>query len=219
MESKRRSLAKSPSTVAIRKLRVVQASELHMRWFWIDRFIEFESGQHAVADQERLAGRGAPARPFSRRPMMPNSLIIEGLAQTGGLLVGEYNDFAQARGPGQGRQGDVSFAGRARRHADLPHRDRRHQRRRRDGHVPPATSATGCRPRSRCSSPTSTSDHGQGDCSSPRSVVDWLRILGVFEVGRKRRRQPLEVPAARWPTNGFNGARCRSGYQLEHAGN
>ena len=42
--------------------------------------------------------------------MMPNSLVIEGLAQTGGLLVGEYNEFPRTGGAGQGCQGRVSLA-------------------------------------------------------------------------------------------------------------
>ena len=66
-----------------------------MRWFWIDRFIEFESGHRAVAiknislNDEQILGYvpGFPA--------MPSSLIIEGLAQTGGLLVCEHSQFQE----------------------------------------------------------------------------------------------------------------------------
>lgn len=66
-----------------------------MRWFWIDRFIEFESGRRAVATkgitlvEEQMEGYG----PWL--PLMPASLIIEGLAQAGGLLVGEHNAFQE----------------------------------------------------------------------------------------------------------------------------
>ena len=45
--------------------------------------------------QERLLGRGLPPRPFPRYPVLPNSLVIEGLAQTGGLLVCEHNQFTE----------------------------------------------------------------------------------------------------------------------------
>ena len=66
-----------------------------MRWFWVDRFEEFESGRRAVAIknialvEEQMDGYG----PWL--PLMPTSLIIEGLAQTGGLLVGEHNAFKE----------------------------------------------------------------------------------------------------------------------------
>jgi len=53
-----------------------------MRWFWIDRFTEFVSGEHAVAVEY------APGRTF-----FPSSLIIEGIAQTGGLLLGQLSGF------------------------------------------------------------------------------------------------------------------------------
>ena len=59
-----------------------------MRWFWIDKFIEFESGRRAVAIKNvSYAEEQIPEYSFSL-PMMPAALIIEGVAQTGGLLVG-----------------------------------------------------------------------------------------------------------------------------------
>ena len=66
-----------------------------MRWFWIDRFIEFERGRRAVA----LKALALSEEQFdSYTPgfaTMPSSLIIEGMAQTSGLLVGEMDGFAQ----------------------------------------------------------------------------------------------------------------------------
>jgi 3-hydroxyacyl-[acyl-carrier-protein] dehydratase len=66
-----------------------------MRWFWIDRFIEFQRGERAVAlksvalSEEQIDGYSPGF------PIMPASLIIEGMAQTAGLLVGEMGGFAQ----------------------------------------------------------------------------------------------------------------------------
>ena len=66
-----------------------------MRWFWIDKFIEFESGRRAVAIKNvSYAEEQIPEYSFSL-PMMPASLIIEGVAQTGGLLVGEHGQFRE----------------------------------------------------------------------------------------------------------------------------
>lgn len=66
-----------------------------MRWIWIDKFIEFESGKRATAIKNLSLAEEHLHDHFPGAPMMPNSLIIEGLAQTGGLLVGEYNRFEE----------------------------------------------------------------------------------------------------------------------------
>lgn len=66
-----------------------------MRWFWIDRFTEFERGRRAVAvksvamSEEQFDGYSPGF------PVMPASLMIEGMAQTAGLLIGEMEGFAQ----------------------------------------------------------------------------------------------------------------------------
>lgn len=64
-----------------------------MRWFWIDRFEEFVSGSHALAVKcvslsEEPVDEYSPGRPY-----FPASLIVEGLAQTGGLLIAQQSDF------------------------------------------------------------------------------------------------------------------------------
>jgi 3-hydroxyacyl-[acyl-carrier-protein] dehydratase len=64
-----------------------------MRWFWIDRFTEFVSGQYAVAIKAVSLGDEALEEYSPGRPFLPASLIIEGMAQAGGLLVSQRNDF------------------------------------------------------------------------------------------------------------------------------
>lgn len=64
-----------------------------MRWIWIDRFIEFESGRTARAVKNVSLAEEHLHDHFYGYPMMPNSLILEGLAQTGGILVGEHSNF------------------------------------------------------------------------------------------------------------------------------
>jgi len=64
-----------------------------MRWFWIDRFEEFVRGRRAVAiknvalSEEQIDGYSPGF------PLMPTSLVIEGMAQTAGLLIGELSGF------------------------------------------------------------------------------------------------------------------------------
>src|SRR5262245_397445 len=64
-----------------------------MRWFWIDRFVEFQSGSHARAIKNVTLSEEHLHDHFPGFPVMPGSLIIEGLAQTGGILLGEVSRF------------------------------------------------------------------------------------------------------------------------------
>ncbi len=66
-----------------------------MRWYWIDRFIEFESGRYAKAIKNVSLAEEHVHDHFTNYPMHPNSLVLEGLAQTGGLLVCEHGHFVQ----------------------------------------------------------------------------------------------------------------------------
>ena len=64
-----------------------------MRWFWIDRFTEFESGRRAKAVKAVSLVEEYIDEYFTGAPMMSPSFVIEGFAQMGGLLVGEQTDF------------------------------------------------------------------------------------------------------------------------------
>lgn len=66
-----------------------------MRWLWFDRFLEFESGKRAVAVKNVSIVEEEVDGYFSGFPHLPSSLIIEGMAQTGGLLVGEVSNFRE----------------------------------------------------------------------------------------------------------------------------
>lgn len=64
-----------------------------MRWIWIDRFVEFQSGSHATAIKNVTLAEDHLHDHFPGFPVMPGSLIMEGLAQTGGILLGESKQF------------------------------------------------------------------------------------------------------------------------------
>jgi 3-hydroxyacyl-[acyl-carrier-protein] dehydratase len=66
-----------------------------MRWIWIDRFLAFESGKSARAVKNLSLAEDHFADHFPGYPVMPAALLLEGLAQTGGILVGEANDFRE----------------------------------------------------------------------------------------------------------------------------
>jgi 3-hydroxyacyl-[acyl-carrier-protein] dehydratase len=64
-----------------------------MRWFLIDRILELEKGKRCRAVRNVTLGEEFLEDHFKFFPVMPNSLIIESLAQTGGILVGHINNF------------------------------------------------------------------------------------------------------------------------------
>ncbi len=66
-----------------------------MRWIWIDKFIEFESGKRAVAIKNVTLAEEHLHDHFPGFPVMPESLCIEAMAQTAGILVGEAKKFEE----------------------------------------------------------------------------------------------------------------------------
>jgi 3-hydroxyacyl-[acyl-carrier-protein] dehydratase len=66
-----------------------------MRWIWIDRFIEFRPRELARAVKHWSMAEDVFNEHFPGYPIVPASLLLEGLAQTGGILVGEANDYRE----------------------------------------------------------------------------------------------------------------------------
>ncbi len=66
-----------------------------MRWIWIDRFTDFVSGSHATAVKNVTLAEEHLQEHFPGYPVMPPTLMIEGMAQTAGILVGETRDFSE----------------------------------------------------------------------------------------------------------------------------
>ncbi len=66
-----------------------------MRWIWIDKFIEFQSGKRAVALKNVTLAEEHLHDHFPGFPVMPECLMIEAMAQTAGILVGEAKKFQE----------------------------------------------------------------------------------------------------------------------------
>ena len=66
-----------------------------MRWIWIDRFITFEPGRKAAAVKNVSLAEEHLHDHWEPFPIMPASLMIEGMAQTAGILVGQARDFKE----------------------------------------------------------------------------------------------------------------------------
>ncbi len=171
-----------------------------MRWFWIDRFQEFESGRHAVAVKNVSLAEEHLHDHFPGAPVMPNSLIIEGLAQTGGLLVAEHGGFnervvlakiAKARFHFPAVPGDTLVY---RATIEDIHKD---------GAVVSATSHVGERLQGEIQVFFAHLDEATAGKSlfDPGSLLAMLKLLGVFTVGRDSQGNPLTVPASLLATN------------------
>lgn len=72
-----------------------------MRWMWIDTIVTHEPGRRLVAvknvslSEEHLHDHFPAAEGRAAQPVMPASLIIEGMAQTAGILVGAEKQFTE----------------------------------------------------------------------------------------------------------------------------
>ena len=66
-----------------------------MRWIWIDRFTEFESGKRASAVKNVTLAEEHVHDYAPGYPILPPPLMIEGMAQTAGILVGEARGFRE----------------------------------------------------------------------------------------------------------------------------
>lgn len=72
-----------------------------MRWIWIDRILELEKGKRCVALKNVTMAEDVLHDHFPAEgdrlamPIFPQSLIVEGMAQTAGILVSQYNDYKE----------------------------------------------------------------------------------------------------------------------------
>jgi 3-hydroxyacyl-[acyl-carrier-protein] dehydratase len=66
-----------------------------MRWIWIDKFTEFTSRTSATAVKNVSLAEEHLHDLYPAFPIVPHSLIVEGMAQTAGILVGEARNFEE----------------------------------------------------------------------------------------------------------------------------
>lgn len=72
-----------------------------MRWMWIDRIVELVPGLKMVAvknvslAEEHLHDHFAAEGDLPALPVMPACFILEGMAQTAGILVGHTSNFRE----------------------------------------------------------------------------------------------------------------------------
>jgi len=164
-----------------------------MRWYWIDRFLEFESGRYAKAVKNISLAEDHLHDHFFGYPVIPKSLVVEGIAQTGGLLVCEYNRLAEkvvlakipfARFYGEALPGDtltytatIEFVNK-------------------DGAMISATSHKGGELHAEMEVVFAhlSEDYAEKTLIDPATMVHMLRILKAYDVGRAADGSPLVEP-------------------------
>src|SRR5207237_9102728 len=77
------------------ELRRRQAGDRRMRWIWIDKFTEFTSRTSATTVKNVSLAEEHLHDLYPDFPIVPHSLIVEGFAQTAGILVGEARNFSE----------------------------------------------------------------------------------------------------------------------------
>ena len=167
-----------------------------MRWFWIDRFLEFESGRYAVAVKNVSLAEDHLHDHFAGAPIMPNSLIIEGLAQTGGLLVGEHSGWEERVVLAKVSKATFHFAA-------VPGDTLVYRTQIEDiskgGAIITGTSHVEDRLQAEVEIFFAHLDEQQQAGKSlfdPITFLAWLRMVGVFQVGRAADGSPLRIPPA-----------------------
>lgn len=164
-----------------------------MRWIWIDRFVEFESGKRAVALKNVSLAEEHLHDHFPGRPVMPNSLITEGLAQTGGLLVGEFHAFAKKVVLAKIPKAVFHFPA-------VPGDTLRYETTvdyvKDDGAMVTAVAKVGDRVQAELEIVFAhlAEEENSGSLFDPKNFVFTLKLLGVFEVGRKADGSRLTAP-------------------------
>lgn len=164
-----------------------------MRWFWIDRFIEFESGRRAVAVKNVTFAEEQVLDYFPGFALLPPALIIEGLAQTGGLLVGEHGGFRE--------RVVLAKVGKAVFHRPVRPGDTLRYTAviediREDGAIVAGTSHLGDELQAEISLVFAHLDHRFAGVEQfvPADFIGMLRSFGMYRVGRKQDGSPLDVP-------------------------
>ncbi len=66
-----------------------------MRWIWIDAIVEFEPRHRAAAVKNVTLAEEYLQDHFPGCPIFPPCFMLEGMAQTAGILVGEARQFTE----------------------------------------------------------------------------------------------------------------------------
>ncbi len=165
-----------------------------MRWFWIDRYTEFVSGQHATAVKSVSLAEDHLHDHFPGAPLMPNSLVLEGMAQTAGLLVAQNQGFRYE--VVLAKVAKVEFHFLARPGDTLVYRAKIEDAKE-GGSFTTVTSHVGDRPQAKAEIFFAHLDRRVNGPTmfEPETIMGWLRAVRMFEVGRDAAGNRLVPPS------------------------
>jgi 3-hydroxyacyl-[acyl-carrier-protein] dehydratase len=170
-----------------------------MRWYWIDRFLEFESGRRAHAVKNVSLSEDHLHDHFPGYPVMPGSLQVEGCAQAGGILVGEHLGYTGNMILAKVPKATFHFPARPG-HALVY--EVKLDSMTDDGAMVVATCHVGDRLQAELElffANVLLGDRAR-TLFQPRDLVGMMQLLGAYEVGRAADGSPLRIPA--WALEG-----------------
>ena len=164
-----------------------------MRWFWIDRFDEFVRGKRATAVKNVSLAEEHMHDHFPGVALMPNSLVVEGMAQTAGLLVADAIEF--------NRRVVLAKVAGAEFHFDaVPGDTLRFEATILDlkptGSLCKVTSSVGDRPQGEAELFFAHLEPGEGvpKLFEPDELLQWLDQMHIYDIGRDEAGRPLARP-------------------------
>ncbi len=165
-----------------------------MRWFWIDRFTEFVSGEKASAVKCVSLVEEYVDEYFPGSPMMTPSFVLEGFAQCGGILVGQQNDFLERVVLAKVAKAKFEFYARP---GDQLTYSVRLEAMQADGGLVSATSHVDGRLQAEAEltfAHVDLSVRGPGSFFVPSDFLRMLRIFRLFDVGVNPNGEPIQIP-------------------------
>ncbi len=166
-----------------------------MRWFWIDHFVEFETGRTAAAVKNVSLAEEHLHDHFLGFAVMPSSLVIEGLAQTGGLLVGEHYQFNERVVLAKVSRASFHFMARP---GDSLTYQATMQDINENGAMVAGTSHMGDRLQAEIDlvfAHLPSRENDERELFDPADFLAMLRLLRLYDVGRQSDGSPLTIPA------------------------
>jgi 3-hydroxyacyl-[acyl-carrier-protein] dehydratase len=166
-----------------------------MRWFWFDRFTEFKSGTSATAVKAVAMADDFIHDHFPGAPIMPSSLILEGMAQTAGLLVCEHGGFEKQ--VVLAKVSKVAFHREAWPGEVLTYHAEVHDIKE-DGAMASVTSHIDGQLQAEAEIVFAhleqrNHDGGKLELFLPYDLFTWLRLLRLYEVGQDAHGNPLQI--------------------------
>ena len=168
---------------------------LTMRWLWVDRFVELVRGKRAVAIKN-VSLTEEPINDYTPGfPVLPYSLVIEGLAWVGGILANDHRGFQERTVLAKVNKAVFHrppFAGDQLRYtAEIEGIEA-------EGAFFRATSHVGDELQAEIelflAHLGDRFDEVEGDLIDPADMLATLRLFGVYDVGRTVAGDPIDIP-------------------------